>query len=175
MSFLAPALPFISAGAGLLQAFGQNRAGQQAAAASNSNAALYDDQAARIRAAAAIDVATGERQKAEFLSKNRANYAFRGVKISGSPLLVMADNAANLESDIRAGEYNALIGASRASSAAAMERLNASNYKMSGLINAGATLLNTAYKATNFISAPKSSAKSDFGVGFAKATMASRI
>ena len=159
MSFLAPVLPFIVAGAGLLQAAGQYQQGQQAARASSYNADLYSQQAEQIRASAAADVVIGERQKESFLSSNRAGFAFRGVKISGSPLLVMAENAAALEADVRTQEYNTLISASRASSAASMEKLQARNYKIAGIVGAGTTILKTGVAMANFLPSKPSATK----------------
>jgi len=146
MSFLAA----LTVGSGLISAYGQYQQGQQAAKASEMNAQTYERQAELTRQLAARDVETGERQKESFLSTQRSQYAFRGVKISGSPLLVMADTAANLEQDIRMTEYRTLIGAAQASSAASQERMRARIYRMQSYAAPAVTLINTAYKASNF-------------------------
>ncbi len=149
------ALLALQLGSGLVESFGQKKQGDLAAAASKYNAQIYEQQADLIRQGAAQDKITGRRQKASFLSTQKTNYAFRGVKLTGSPLLVIADSAANLELDIQNTEFNALTRASYADSAAALSKIYARNQKLAGTTSAGASLLNTAVKATNLL--PKGS------------------
>lgn len=152
------ALLALQLGSGLVESFGQKKQGDLAADASRYNAQIYEQQAGLIRQAAAQDKITGRRQKASFLSTQKTNYAFRGVKLTGSPLLVIADSAANLELDIQNTEFNALTRASYADSAASLSRIYARNQKLAGTTSAGATLLNTAIKGINYI--PKGSGPS---------------
>lgn len=152
MSFLAAA----TVGMGALQMFGQYKQGQQAAQAEQMNAQMYQRQGESIKQAASANKESDLRQKATALSTMRANFAFRGVRLSGSPLLVLADTAANLEADVQNREYEMLINAQRSESQARASEMAARNYRMTGLINAGVTGLKTAVSAYNFMpNAPK--------------------
>lgn len=151
MSFLSPMLPALTAGAGLLNAVGQYQQGQQMAQAADFNSKNYERQASELKTKAAQTVEIGAANKASALSSMKSAYGFRGVKISGSPLLVMAEIAANLESDIRETEYNTLIGASQAESAAAQERMKARMARASGITGAAGALMNTGLAMSNFI------------------------
>jgi hypothetical protein len=148
-------------GGGLIEMFGQKKQGQQASAAGLYNAGIYDQQAALIRQAAGVERETARRHKASYLSTMKTNYAFRGVKMNGSPLRVMADTAANLEQDIQTTEFNALTRASFSSSAAALERMSARNARMAGATSAGVTLINTGVKAINYL--PKEKKPTAYG------------
>lgn len=143
----------LTVGAGALTAYGQVKQGQQAAQAEQYNAAVYNQQSDLIKQAAASNKEADLRAKASAVSTMRANYAFRGVKLSGSPLLVLADTAANLEKDVQNREYEMLVGATRAQSQARMSEMAARNYKMAGYIGAGGTVLSTAIAARNFMPA----------------------
>jgi cell division protein FtsL len=152
MSFLAAA----TVATGALQMFGQYKQGQQAAAAEQFNAEKQMRESESIKQAAAYNKEYHLRQKATTLSTMRANFAFRGVKLSGSPLLVLADTAAMLESDVQDREYQMLIQAQKSQSESRMSEMAARNYRMNGLINAGITGLSTAKSAYNFVpNAPK--------------------
>ena len=146
MSFLAAA----TVGFGALQMFGQVKQGQQAAKAEQMNAQMYRDNANSIQQAAAANKEADLRAKSNALSTMRAAYAFRGVRLSGSPLLVLADTAANLEADVQNREYEMLIGAQRANNQARSSDMAARNYKMQGYLSAGVTALNTGIAAYNF-------------------------
>lgn len=152
MSFLAAA----TVATGALQMYGQYKQGQQAAQAEQMNAQMYQRQSESIKQAAAANKEVDLRQKATALSTMRANFAFRGVRLSGSPLLVLADTAANLEADVQNREYEMLINAQRSESQSRASELAARNYRMTGLINAGVTGLKTGISAYNFMpNAPK--------------------
>jgi hypothetical protein len=138
-------------GSGLFQAFGQGKQGQQLSDASLYNASIYEQQAALIKQAAGVEAEMGRRQKKSFLSTMTTNYAFRGVKMTGSPLKVLADSAANLEQDIQTTEFNTLTRASYASSQAALERMTARNARIAGTTSAGVSLINTGIKAINYL------------------------
>ncbi len=146
MSFLAAA----TVGMGALQMFGQVKQGNQAAQAEQMNAQMYQRQSEEVQRAAAANKEVDLRQKATALSTMRANFAFRGVKLSGSPLLVLADTAANLEADVQNREYEMLIQSQRAQSQSRASEMAARNYRMTGLLNAGVTGLKTGISAYNF-------------------------
>lgn len=136
---------------GLTKASGQRKQYGQIEDASLFNASLYEDQANLIRQSAAQDVSSARRYKKAFLATQKTNYAFRGVKMTGSPLHVMSDTAANLELDIQTTEFNALSKAAYAESQAARERIKARNARLAGKTSTGITLINTAADFINIV------------------------
>ena len=104
MAVLAPALPAIaigSAAAGTgMSIFGSLYSGQQQAAAARTQAKLSKLQAAAEEERAGAEAGVIRRKARELFSTQRAAYAASGVRLEGTPLLVMADTIRESERDI---------------------------------------------------------------------------
>lgn len=133
--------------AGGLQAYGQYSAGQAQGRAEDRNAATQ-------REAARLSLEKGEFEAQQIrkaglklTGSQEARYAANGVALSGSPLMVMEESQANYETDALLEKYNAKIEAKRYASDAEYRTQLAYNYRMSGLVNAGSTLISSAAMA----------------------------
>lgn len=121
--------PLMDAVGGVTQIFGQRQQYQTAIDVSKYNADIYKRNSDLIEAAASQRKIINEKKKNEYLSTMRAQYGFRGVDLSGSPLLAMAESASALELDIQNEEFSSLIDAQRARSAATLYNSEADAYK----------------------------------------------
>lgn len=142
--------PLISVGSQVAGAFGQVRGQDQqyngAAGAMNYNQGVFEQHAKLLEEAAAQNKATAERQKRSALSSIKANIGARGLDLSGSPLLLMAESAANLELDVQNEEFNSLVDAQRARSQAAVYGVEADNYRSAGRTAKRSTGLSSTFK-----------------------------
>lgn len=136
--------PFITAGGGIVATIGQRQQYQAAADVASYNEAIYRRNSEIIEEASALRKGLNEKRKMEYLSSLRANYGFRGVELSGSPLLVMAESAAELELDIQLEEHNSLLDAQRARSAATLSGTEATAYKKARKTVTGTGIIQTA-------------------------------
>jgi len=110
------------------------------------NQQVFDQHAKLIEAAAVSNKAVAEKKKRSYLSAMKADIGARGLDLSGSPLLLMAESAANLELDIQNEEFDSFVDASRARSQAAVYGLEAENYKKAGRTATRSTGISTAFK-----------------------------
>lgn len=100
MSFLsAPSLGMQAAGTGL-SIYGSLLSGQQQAAAAGTQAKLSRLQSEAEEERASAEAGVIRRKARELFSAQRAAYAASGVKLEGSPLLVMADTIRESGRDI---------------------------------------------------------------------------
>lgn len=139
MSFIAPIAkaakdlgPILEAGGGIASAIGQGRAYGSAAGVMAYNQGVAEQQARLTEQAGAQQKIILEKKKRETLSKMRAQFAFRGVDLTGSPLLALADSAAALELDVQNTEFNSLVAAADARSKAGIYGLEADAYRSAG-------------------------------------------
>ena len=142
MSFLS----VISTG---LSIFGQLRQEQQEQSAFLFNAAINQQQAELTRQAGDIQIARLRRQKRTFGAKQEAAFAAAGVRLTGSPLQVLADTSAELELDIQIEDFNTRIGILNAQTSAELDIIRGNIARQSSFIAAGTTLLS---QIPNFIS-----------------------
>lgn len=147
---LAKAGPLISAGlqiaGGITQARGQQQAYEGTADTKNYNQAVLEQQAGAIERAGAQEKETALRRKRAQLSAMQASVGARGLQLSGSPLLLMAESAAELELDVQNQEYNSLVEANQARSQAAIYGIEAENYRKAGKTAVRNTGISTAFK-----------------------------
>lgn len=137
-------------GAGI-SAYGSIREGQDQAQASRYNADVARQQATMIEQSGALEAEDKRRQALRLTKRQTALYAASGVTLSGSPLAVMIDSAAEGELDARISEYNTKVGASQARSQAGYDEMQAGMYERGGLYKAGTTLLTAGTNiATNY-------------------------
>lgn len=128
---------------GVTQAVGAYSSGKAAKKAADYNAAISRQEAEIAQQQAKIEIARTDKEKQRYLARQSSMYAKAGVELSGSPLLVMLDTAAEFEYEKELIDYNASIGASRAYSRAAQETYAGKVAYDEGLMKAGQTLLGT--------------------------------
>lgn len=126
----------------LLRAVSQYQSGKAQEKAYKANARMADQEAD------AIDVSTNykvqkERDRARALSaRQRVLYAKAGVDLStGSPLMVMAEDAGKMEEDIYMTQYGGDIEALKARNQGNMYRYYGKQAGQAAPLNAGATLV----------------------------------
>lgn len=136
---MAFAAPLMMIGGGILKGLGEKQQYDAASAVSTYNQSVANQNADLIERAAANNKAASQRKKMARLSTMKAQYGFRGVDLSGSPLLAMAESASELELDIQNEEFNSLVDATKQRSQASVYGMEAQEYKKAGkraLVNA---------------------------------------
>jgi len=128
---------------GIMQAMGSIQKGSSMQRAEEYNATVARQQAAAIRTSADLDIYRQKREARAMKSKQEALYSKAGVQLSGSPLEVMVDTAANYNLDQMITDYNAKVGISRAENEAQYDTYLGQTYANEGLAKAGRTLLAT--------------------------------
>ncbi len=129
-----------SAGGAIYSGIKQEEAAEYSAKVAEQNAeaslkkAAYDEEAQR------------EKVK-RLLSTQRAAYGKSGVDLTGSPLLVLEDTAAQGELDALAIRYGGEIEAGQQKSKAELYRLQGQTAKTEGFIKAGTTILSATGKS----------------------------
>lgn len=86
-------------------------------------------------------------QNARLLARQRVLYAKSGVTMAGTPLLVQAETAMELEREALEVERNANIEASRQRRAAVLDRMEGKSARRAGNIGAVGTILSGASQA----------------------------
>jgi len=128
---------------GLLSAYSQIQAGEAAAKMGEYNARLLEYQAGVSRETAAYEEKRLRRGAERFKGKQRALYAKAGVTFEGSPLLVLADTAAEAEMDALAIRYGGETRARGYEMEAISSRWQGKMAKLTGRIGAVSTILST--------------------------------
>jgi len=105
------------------------------------NAAVNRQRAEMIQQAGQLEVDKLRREKRRFTEKQVAAYAKAGVRLTGSPLQVIADTATELEMDILIEDFNTRIGVINAQNSARLDELRGAQAMQSGYWSAGSTLL----------------------------------
>jgi hypothetical protein len=152
-----------------VSAFGSYRQGQQQKSVAEYNAAIARNEAEAARQKAAFDAETSREKYARLMGRQRALYSKSGVDItSGSPLLLLADQAYEAERDKQAILYSGEVSATKDLNQASMfeyagenaesaANLTAGTSLVSGIANAGTNYYNmTKYKNRNKGSGPSS-------------------
>jgi len=119
----------------------QIAAGQQQAQVFEFNAAISEERAKLARQAGEVRVERLRRERRRFTARQTASFAKAGVRLTGSPLQVIADTAAELELDILLENFNTNIQIQSARTDADLDRIRARQARTAGFINAGTTLL----------------------------------
>lgn len=144
--FMNSATPIIQAVGGITSAVSSSKAYGSQADIQNYNSAMYSQQARLIDQIQNQNAETLARSNRSKLSEIKAGIGARGLNLSGSPLLLMAESAAALKLDEQNQQFNASLEASRARSAAANYGVEAKNYKSAGKKALTNGLISTAYK-----------------------------
>jgi hypothetical protein len=137
-----------------MSAYGQYREGQDAAEASQYNANMArqssEMEAKMVEQSGELDASRQRKQVSRLIGTQKAYYAGSGVELSGSPLDLMIETAAEGELDAQIMEWNAKTKASAirygGQSQAAYDEKMAGTYARSGMYRAGSTLLTQGSK-----------------------------
>jgi hypothetical protein len=114
---------------------------QDAAEAARYNADIARQESQMIESSGALDASRQRKATARLIGTQKAAYAGAGVELTGSPLDVMINTAAEGELDAKIIEYNTKVRAVGAMSQADYDERLAGIYERSGAFKAGSTLL----------------------------------
>lgn len=131
------------AGAGIMSMAGQYSAGAMESASAKYNAAIADAQARISKTVGEIEAYRVRKEAKRFLGTQHALQAKSGIELSGSPLQVMIESAAEYELDAQITEYNAELDRIRYSSEATVYNQAAKWARISSYYGMGNTLLTT--------------------------------
>lgn len=144
MAITAATIAILGIAAAGVTAFGQIQEGLDRAQAEEFNADVARQQADIIKVRGRLDIIRQRKTAIEFMSTQQALYSKAGVVLTGSPLEVIKDSAANAELDILLTEFDIFTEESRLrSEATERDRLAKAERKM-GFVRAGRTLLTAA-------------------------------
>jgi hypothetical protein len=131
-------------GGGLLGAYGKYQQGRQAQATANYNARLREQQAKLTEQAMASETTRSHQEARRMKASQEAAYASSGAVVgSGTPLLVLAEQAGAMEKDILNQRRSRMMEAQGLRSEAAMLKYEGRMAKRAGTIGAVSTLLGT--------------------------------
>ena len=136
-------------GGSMMQAKGEREASQASANMSYYNAAVSQQQAELIGKSSAFEVARLRKEKGSVESAGKAAVAKAGLHLTGSPLMALAESAANAELDIMTEQFNASVAQNAALSQANLDIYQAENLRRAGKTQARATLLSGVGKAAS--------------------------
>lgn len=154
MAQAAAAIPYIyygvvgiSAAVGAYSVVSQSRA---QAAWGKYNAKVAERNAMMAKLGAEKEAGRKRAEVRKLLARQRAVYGKAGVEFEGSPLLVMADTAAEGELDALLIEYRGLTQSQAQRSQAELDRMKARATKRAGWYGAGQSLLGGAARAGSY-------------------------
>ena len=147
----------ILAGVGLgLELWGQYSEKRAAERAAHFNAAIDEQNAAAARAATNWAIARHRYDVRRLLGAQRARYAISGVRLEGTPLLVMQETAAQAELDEIAMRYQGRLREAGFMNQAAMSRFEGKARSQAAKIGMFKTLLTEG---------PETASKFGFDIG----------
>jgi hypothetical protein len=139
--------PLLAASLGL-QAVGFVAQGAQAKAAADYNARVAENAAVAERQRAEVEVGRHRRRAQLLLSSQRAAAGASGVQFEGSPLLVMAESAAEAEYDAQLIRYGGETRATNLYAQAAAERMQGRAARIGSYFGAASSLLKAGAAAS---------------------------
>lgn len=139
-TMMAVSMAVAAAGAGV-QAIGQYQQAKSEAQWHEYNAKVAEMNAIAAKQQAEYEEQKHRRETERILSRQRALYGKAGVRLEGSPLLVMEETAAEAEMDALAIRRGGYIQSERYKSEAGIERMKAQSTRRAGAYKAGTTLL----------------------------------
>jgi hypothetical protein len=145
---MAPALPYIAVGMGVMQAQQQSAAGKYNQSIQNRNAQIADQEAQQIEKQNEFDLQRFDQNFNQLQSQATTRILKSGAELSGTGLRVLRANAEQAEVEKNIMEYNAKIGQARKFEEANFFRIQgqvarqqAKSAQMSTLMNTGTSLL----------------------------------
>ena len=146
MSLMAAGIAVIAVGT-VVNAFGQIQQGKAQQKWGSYNAAVAERDAETARLNAEYEAGVQRKETQKLLGRQRALYGKSGVTLEGSPLLLMAETAAEGELDALMIERGGKMRAQGYRSEATLSRMKGSAAKRAGYYGAGSTLLTGAGQA----------------------------
>ncbi len=144
MGVAASTLAVLAFAASGIQAGGEIQEAKKRAEIEEVNADESRQRAEMIKVRGRLDVMRQKKQAITLRSTQEALFSKAGVVLSGSPLQVIQDSAAEAELDILLTEFNTFAEASRATSMAEERDRLAKAERRIGRVRAGKTLLTSA-------------------------------
>ena len=141
MAFLPAIAAVASIAGGVLGAVGAKQQANAAAESSRYNAKANEMAAAAERDAAAAEADDKRRKLMGQRASAIADRGAAGVAMAGTPLLVDEDILGEIELDVARTGQRGAARATQLENQATLDRMAARNYKRSGSISAGASLL----------------------------------
>lgn len=132
---------FTAAGAGV-SAFSSFQQGKSEKAINDYNAQVQEQQAKQAQADARAASSAQRGENTRLLSKQRALYAKAGVVASGTPLLVMAEQAGIMEMNALDIERQGKVKAQYLTSQASLDRMKGKVAKKAAYLQGYSTILN---------------------------------
>ncbi len=153
MSFFATGAVLIATA---VTAYGQHQAGQAAKATSKYNAKLAENEAIAKEQQAHIESQQMRQDQKRLAASQRAGFAKGGAVITtGTPLLLMAEQAGIAELDILNQQRNRAMEATSLRSEASLSKFQGSQAARAANIQTGATVIGGAAKAKSTFAANK--------------------
>ncbi len=121
--------------------------GFSAKAAADFNADLAERDAAILREQGKFEREQIRRDARSVVARQRAAAAASGAGLEGTPLLIMAETAAEAELDILASRFSETVGVQNALANASLARFQGDQAVVGGIGKAGASLLTGASRA----------------------------
>jgi hypothetical protein len=138
------ALIAIAAVGAAASAYGTYAASEAASEAHTYNKKIAENQAVYAQQQADIAAQTEQEKNRHILAAQRAAYGSSGVTDEGSPLMVMADTARQMERDQYLIKYGGDVSASGYRAQAGLQGLYARQSQQQGQVGAGVSLLSSA-------------------------------
>lgn len=153
MSFVSTALSslnnanvtnVLSSVGGIVTGIGQLKNAKSDISVGNYNADIYNQNAQAARQSQELLEVQKRRNLKSIISSQKAIYGSSGIKLSGSPLEVMADSIKNANMDIAIDKYNSEVQARGYENQAQLEKYQAKQKSAINYAKATSTFLSTA-------------------------------
>ena len=140
---MAPALPYVAVGLGVMQAQQQNAAGKYNQSIQNRNAQLADQEATQIEKQAEFDLARFDKNFAQLQSQTTTRILKSGAELGGTGIRVLRRNAEEAEVEKNTITYNSKVAAAQRREAGNMFRIQGQFARQAGRQAAISTLVST--------------------------------
>lgn len=138
---MAPALPYISLGLGVVQAKEQNAAGKYNQAIQNRNAKIAEQEAQQIEKQKEFDLQRFDQNFTQLQAQTKTRILKSNVELSGTGLRVLRNNAEQAEVEKKVIDYNSKVEASQRREAGNMFRIQGQFARQQGRSAAFSTLV----------------------------------
>lgn len=140
---MAPALPYVAVGLGVMQASQQNAAGKYNQSIQNRNAQLADQEATQIEKQLEFDIARFDQNFAQLQSQTTTRILKSGAELGGTGIRVLRRNAEEAEVEKNTITYNSKVAAAQRREAGNMFRIQGQFARQQGRSAAISTLVST--------------------------------
>lgn len=140
---MAPALPYVAVGLGVMQAQQQNAAGKYNQAIQNRNAQIADQEAQQIEQQKEFDLARFDQKFAQLQSQTTTRILKSGAELGGTGIRVLRRNAEEAEVEKNTITYNSKVAAAQRREAGNLYRIQGQFARQQGRSAAISTLVST--------------------------------